>query len=224
MRDFQDWQIDGMFKVCPQLFFQLFTIHCNIYGSLVPMMDALLPNKTQESYGRLFVLISHLKSKTVISDFEVAFTNDAEIQFSNIKIQYCFFHMEQSVFRKIVEIGCKVRYVEDEIFRHHCKLIMSLAFIPQEDVEKGYKSIELSFENLDYFKETYIGRIVRRKKTSYFAILKWNCFHRVLEQQNTTNNSVEAFNNVSSSQNANCRHPGLFPFIELLKKQQKWQK
>ena len=37
MRDFQDWQIDGTFKVCPQLIFQLFTIHCNIYGSLVPM-------------------------------------------------------------------------------------------------------------------------------------------------------------------------------------------
>ena len=71
------------------------------------------PNKTQESYGRLFALISHLKPKTVISDFEVASTNAA-----------------------------------------------------------------------------------------------------------ATNNSVEAINNVISSQNANCRNPELIPFIELLKKEQ----
>ena len=65
MKDFQDWQIDGTFKVCPQLLFQRFTKHCNIYGSLVSIMYALLPNKTQESYGRLFALISHSKPKTV---------------------------------------------------------------------------------------------------------------------------------------------------------------
>ena len=227
MRDFQDWQIDGTFKVCPQLFFQHFTIHCNIYSSLAVMMYALLPNKTQESYGRLFALISHLKPKTVISDFEVAITNAAEIQFSNIKIQYCFFHMRQGVFRKIVEIGCKVRYVEDAIFRHHCELIMSLAFIPPEDLEDSNKCIESSFENeefdqiLDYFEENYIGRIVRGKRRApRFAILKWNCFHHLLEQQNTTNNSVKAFNGISS-QNANCRHPSLFPFMELLEKRKK---
>ena len=60
----------------------------------------------------------------------------------------------------------------------------------------------------------------RQRRAPRFAILKWIYFHRVLEQQNITNNSVEAFNNVISSQNANCRHPGLFPFIELLKKEQ----
>ena len=27
MRDYHDWQLDGTFKVCPQLFYQLFTIH-----------------------------------------------------------------------------------------------------------------------------------------------------------------------------------------------------
>ena len=144
------------------------------------------------------------------------------------KYNIAFFHMGQSVFRKIVEIGCKVRYVEDAIFRHHCELIMSLAFIPPEDVEEGYKCIKSPFENedidqiLDYFEENYIGRIVRGKRRApRFAILKWNCFHRLLEHQNTTNNSVEAFNNVISSQNANCRHPSLFPFMELLKKEQK---
>ena len=58
-------------------------------------------------------------------------------------------------------------------------------------------------------------------KIPRFPIEKWNCFDGILEYQNTTNNSVEAFNNVITIRSANCNHPGLFPFIEILKKEQK---
>ena len=197
------------------------------------MMYALLPNKAQESYGRLFALISHLKPKTVISDFEVAITKAAEIQFSNIKIQYCFFHMGQSVFRKIVEIGCKVRYVEDKTFRHHCKLIMSLAFIHPEDVEEGYKCIEASFEDeefdkiLDYLEENYIGRIVRGKRRApRFAILKWNCFpvfrNSKIQRIILSRPSTMLVPNQAKMQIADTR--ACFRLLNYWKKSKKWQK
>ena len=64
---------------------QLFTIHCNIYGSLIPTMFALLPNKTQTCYSQLFALLSYLRPKTIITDFEVAITNAAEYNFSDVE-------------------------------------------------------------------------------------------------------------------------------------------
>ena len=119
--------------------------------------------------------------------------------------------MGQSVSRKIVEIGCKVRYVEHEVFRHHCKLIMSLAFIPR----KMWRKATNASNHLSKTKSLIKFWIPSKKIT-----LKWNCFHRVLECY-FHNVIQQYFNNVISSQNANWRHPDFFPFIEFLKKEQK---
>ena len=44
------WYVDGTFKVCPSLFYQLFTMHAMIGGSVVPLVYTLLQNKTEVAY------------------------------------------------------------------------------------------------------------------------------------------------------------------------------
>lgn len=41
----QQWYADGTFKVSPNLFYQLYTIHVFINGACVPLVYGLLPDK-----------------------------------------------------------------------------------------------------------------------------------------------------------------------------------
>ena len=41
---------DGTFNIVPSLFYQLFTIHAQVQGNLVPCVYALLPDKKEDTY------------------------------------------------------------------------------------------------------------------------------------------------------------------------------
>lgn len=44
--------MDGMFKVTPSIFFQVYTVHVMYKDAVVPLVYTLLPNKTEETYQR----------------------------------------------------------------------------------------------------------------------------------------------------------------------------
>ena len=49
--------VDGTFDVSPLLFRQLFTIHAIISGRNIPLVYSLLPNKTTETYEKLYNML-----------------------------------------------------------------------------------------------------------------------------------------------------------------------
>ena len=53
LADSRTWYADGTFKVVPEYFFQLYTIHAEKDGFVYPCVYALLPNKTSSTYRRL---------------------------------------------------------------------------------------------------------------------------------------------------------------------------
>ena len=54
MGESEHWYADGTSKVCPEIIFQLYTIHAQRDGSIFPCLYALLPNKTEATYRRFF--------------------------------------------------------------------------------------------------------------------------------------------------------------------------
>ncbi|KAM7293457.1 uncharacterized protein ISCGN_026587 [Ixodes scapularis] len=46
------WFMDGTFKVTPSIFFQVYTVHGMYKDAVIPLVYALLPNKTEETYQR----------------------------------------------------------------------------------------------------------------------------------------------------------------------------
>ena len=46
------WFMNGTFKVCPEIFFQTYTIHALINHQIFPCVFAVLPNKTEATYNR----------------------------------------------------------------------------------------------------------------------------------------------------------------------------
>ena len=49
--------IDGPFKYCPTFFMQLYTIHGMVNGHYMPLVYCLLPNKTQDTYRKMWTVI-----------------------------------------------------------------------------------------------------------------------------------------------------------------------
>ena len=52
--DSEHWYADGTFRVCPEIFFQFYTIHGVLDGRVFPCVFPFLPNKNENTYKRLF--------------------------------------------------------------------------------------------------------------------------------------------------------------------------
>jgi hypothetical protein len=54
-----------------------------------------------------------------------------------VSVQLCFYHLNQSIWRKVQELGLAIRYKQDKKFREAAKMIPALAFLPANIVKKG---------------------------------------------------------------------------------------
>jgi hypothetical protein len=60
---------DGTFYTCPNLFYQIYSIHIPIDDVMTPVMHAFLPGNSQATYTRFFTLI-----KDKIADLGLVFS------------------------------------------------------------------------------------------------------------------------------------------------------
>ena len=100
--------LDGTFKSCPDLFYQLFTLHAFVEGKQFPFVYVLLPGKTRILYDRMFHMLKEacwntyfqMNSKRIMSDFECSLIPSIAIQFPGSKHKVCFYHFSQAIWRK----------------------------------------------------------------------------------------------------------------------------
>lgn len=98
---------DGTFKTTPKPYYQLFTIHCDIGSSeeqtnIIPVAFALLMNKTQVVYEKLFYILKdklRVQMLTFKSDYETAILNAASKVFPSAQISGCYHHYNDAVWR-----------------------------------------------------------------------------------------------------------------------------
>ena len=92
--------VDGTFPTCPRLFYQIFSIHIIKYGQTFPMVYALLPNKQQGTYNRMFMMVKEaalnlgldITPSSAISDFEQALINALRLNFPTAEHTGCYYH------------------------------------------------------------------------------------------------------------------------------------
>jgi hypothetical protein len=89
----------------------------------------------------LVVLKKYYSSIKVITiDFEQAMIKSIENVFeNNVTIQLCYFHLNQSLYRKVQELGLAIKYKDNKQFRQAAKLINTLAFLPVNMFKKSNK-------------------------------------------------------------------------------------
>ena len=93
----------------PKIFYQLYAIHVVYRNAVIPVVFAVLPNKTQDTYQRLISKLHELrpewKLRSIMMDFEKASINAFSSTFADLAtppvISGCFFHLQHSIQRKL---------------------------------------------------------------------------------------------------------------------------
>lgn len=93
---------DGTFEMSPDTAYQIYTIHGMFKDEGLPLLWALLPNKSTATYTELFTAVrtallskfgSVGESKTFLLDFEIAAVNSIQTVFPDSTVKGCSFHL-----------------------------------------------------------------------------------------------------------------------------------
>ena len=197
-----------------------------------PCVYAPLPNKTHETYARMwgevraFLGGDYDKERLVAVDFERGSINALTATFPQPAVAGRYFHLGQSHYRKVIEHGLSPKCMANEEFRLRVKQLSALAFLPLEDVAMGYEQLGIAFEGgeqgfLGYFESTYIGRrVAEGRRNPLFDQAIWNVESRIALASLRTNNAVESFNNACSSGDVQADRSAVYRFIQSLQLQQ----
>ena len=202
--------LDGSFKSVPkQLYYQIYTVHCECNNGVFPVFYALLIDKKNRTYERLFKFIEQEldqkvfhEKKIVLGDFEVinmaGFGNEVEKR-------TCFFHFTQCMWRRAQSISVK-EYKKNGRFKALCRSLMILPLMPKERIQEAFDFLRTKYtgnfekDMLDYFEENYMNG-------AYDRSVWW-----IGDLINRTNNSVESFNGMFNRL-VRIKHPSLHTFI-----------
>ena len=219
---------DGTFDISPTFFKQVYTFHVIINGTNIPLAYALLPNKNQVTYKKVFKMIkSYLKilPESINMDFEKAAMNAAKLVFK-CKIYGCFFHLSQSFWRRVQKLGLVKKWYSSE-FRNSFKKMQALAFLPVKDTVEGFEILKNSCPPsfnplLVYLENNYIGKL-KKNSLSFrveprFPIETWNLHNRVKKNLPRTNNNVEGWH--SRIQADTRKHLTVPKVVELFRQEQ----
>ncbi len=104
---------------------------------------------------------------TVISDYEKSLTSALHSAFPDSRLQGCYFHFCQAVYRRIQKLGLACTFSGNANFREVVRILMALAFLPSEEVLSSLIQIEQTFRGIDvavdalfeYFRRNWLSDI-----------------------------------------------------------------
>ena len=224
------WAADGTFSTTPAIFFQLYTIHAKVGDQYPPCVYFLLPNKTADTYRRMLQIMHDIIPEAdpvkILLDFERGAMNAFSERFPNAIVSGCFFHLSQSVIRKVSELGLKTTYETDEEFSMLVRSLPALAFVPEEEVEERFEEVAAAFPDepavnnlISYFESTYVRgpRLAGRYRDPTFPPGVWSHFADAVLLEPKTTNACEGFHNALKSLFM-CTHPSVWKFLNGIRK------
>ena len=245
------WFLDGTFKTAPHIFTQIFvimgtvsrpaaTVGQPIEEVALPLVYGLLSNKTQAAYKIVLAAvrdeadrlgIPNVTPQTIMTDFELAIINAAQEVFPTTSTKCCFFHLGQSLYRRVQSEGLQAQYNDpnDRSLKDAVHMMLSLAFVPTADVPRSF---EVLYDDIPddlvgvatNFDEYYVngrrGRGRRRAVPPGYSPDLWNCYESTLQNIHRTNNTSEGWHN-KFQQVVGKHHPSLYGCLtEILKEQE----
>lgn len=200
------WFCDDSVKVLPKLSCHLFCVHSiNNSNLVIPCLYGLLPNQDESTYNDFLKEILSIKPnlcpKRILSNFELPAINALLSRWPNVKIEGCFYHLLQAIYRKVQSEGLTGLYASNCDFSIYIKMISALAFIPPANAVSAFEDLQeilpLVAEPIcNYFEDNYIGTLRGRMGTQYrqiprFSVGLWNVYNRVDTDLALMNNYIE---------------------------------
>lgn len=247
----RQWFMDGTFGCAPALFQQLYVIRVPLGQNSISCVYAFMSTKTIAAYEELFRAITDkcrllgfdVDPQCIVMDFEQAVISAVRNVFGlGVRISGCFFHLCQSTWRKIQELGLVQKYKESADIRHFCGMLDGLAFLPVCDVTQGLGYLKSVVPDglvplVEYFDSTYVSgpmralqqpitpnaiggvRLRLRRAGPNFPPAIWNVNEATINDEARTNNICEAWNN-SFRVTVGHSHPCVWKSIQAIRKDQ----
>ncbi|KAL4126003.1 hypothetical protein QTP88_010235 [Uroleucon formosanum] len=134
--------------------------------------------------------IPNFNPNIITIDFEAATIQVIKDVFPNIQISGCNYQFNQSLWRKVQNVGLVDEYRDNEEIRLNIRMCSALALITLQDIDEGWLIIMESNPNNeklklfhDYFVEQWLENEIMSKNI-------WNCY----QKRHRTNNVVEGWN------------------------------
>ena len=113
-------------------------------GGLNPAgIYALMCGKSRSTYDNLLRVLKDLipdsSPRRILTDFESAAMNAFKDAYVNAEVRGCYFHLYQSVIRKVSECGLKCDYESDNEIRDFIRCLAALSHVPVSDVIDAYE-------------------------------------------------------------------------------------
>ena len=130
--------------MCPEVFYQLYTIHAFHSERVIPCVYSLLPDTSEDIYYGLFRQMIQVEE-----NLHPQFLRAMRLV-PFVHLRKCFHRLEckdvfitwHSVFlRSVQDNGLAQLYREDEEFSLQVRMIPALAFVPVDDVVDAYEKI-----------------------------------------------------------------------------------
>lgn len=143
----QEFYGDGTFKSCPSPFVQLYTIHVDTgstvnHTNIIPVVYALMNNKTMQSYS---ILIKMIKSQLpdwnptkFKFDYENAAMNAIANVFPSIIVKGCYYHFNKVIFKKGKSLNMTTRTSQDLKEVRMVQLSAVLPLLPENEIMNGW--------------------------------------------------------------------------------------
>ena len=179
---------------------------CHVY--LNPTDDTLTQGtKTEATYTFLLNIIMRaicVENGIIMLDFELAAINAFRKVFEQFNVLNCFFHLCQSVQKRIFK-KFKVQYKIDKAFARASRLVVFLAFVPFDSIEDAFEALSVYIAGtypelmhvVNYFESNYLGLACLNgtRTSSKFKLEFWNHYNTILVDCDypRTGNMVEGF-------------------------------
>ena len=193
--------IDGTFKSCPRGYYQILNITSFIdeINGNIPIFMIPISGKSEFIYNKVFFDIKEILSennislndiaKNIMCDFEPSLIKSVKKNFTNSKVDGCYFHFVKLMWSKAKSLGLcnrnNIKLTKILVF-----ILKLLPFLPHDERENLFKKTEEYFsinsENekklLLYFKKNWL----KNKYIDYYELSNDEYLSR-------TNNYVESF-------------------------------
>lgn len=223
------------------MFTQLFTVLGIVTkhnkSAALPFVYALLSSKETLQYSAVLHAVTtaaeeynirNCKPEKIMTDFEQGIIN-AGFEVFNCDISCCFFHLGQSLYRRIQSEGLQGEYQDplNNILRTQTHMILALAFVPVNDIPAVFKKLNrfatpMLTNVLQYFERNYIGIPARGRRAAVNPLYPpalWNQRDAALNGNHKTNNISEGWHNrfrLLIGKN----HPDMYSFLTEVQKEQ----
>ena len=219
---------DATFKICPKMFYQVLIFLAMVGGVYVTCMFAVMPNKTGNSYKKVFSMIfetftnfgldTEWRNHYFMMDFEIAMRNGVRSIFPNIRLIGCYFHFSQQIVKRMRKAGFQTSYSKNEKFNAFIRRVCSLPLVPTKFLSHVmtilFRRAEDCFESderLGGFCRNLLEYVQSTWTNGVFSVQDWNLFDSDCQIIPTTNNGNE-------SENARLNvlfatHPQLYRFV-----------